>query len=158
MALITDEDRLNSNNTRRTKSLFKEFAISPAYVKFTVADNPVSDMIPLKSIYLGMCVEDPTEHDFATYVFGEYKHWTEITECGWMKPIIEDWRDEADVIRKKRAFKTLVSNSSNNNAAARYLIEEPWKVGTKAKKNSKATTDKAAQSIAGDVKRLKDFM
>ncbi|MCA9368199.1 hypothetical protein KC887_08155, partial [Candidatus Kaiserbacteria bacterium] len=70
----------------------------------------------------------------------------------------------ADVKRKSKAFQAIIkevtNDGKNSYAAAKYLIEEPWKQKrTKAaKEESRATTEEAliSSEVSEDLDRLRE--
>lgn len=151
----------SSNGVRKTRSLFKEVCKIDDVPVMSLSHNVerLDSMVPLRPIYLGMVVDDPTEYDFADYVFGDYTQWVQISESTWMKDYLDEWRMVADVQRKQKAFKALLSEidkgGRNAYGAARFFIEEPWKAKTQ-KVKVKESTEKAAGEFTSDIIRLQE--
>jgi hypothetical protein len=125
--------------------------------------------ISLRQLFVQHTTEDPSEASFAEAVFGDVGYWVRVRELQEMKQLLPEWREEADVLRKSKAFQAVVSEVRNEGknafAAAKYLIEEPWKGkhlspadGRKARANSKKTSVAAAESrgLTHDIERLKE--
>lgn len=164
MSLIKEEQLYTPGGVRLSRALFKEMNDGSSDPFFTLGRS--KDGLPsLRSIFIPMVVEDPTELEFAEYVFGDYSFWVHLTKCRWMEPHLEEWRMIADTKRKVNAFKSIAKEAQGNHdrsalSAARYLIEEPWKDkrSPKTKKAVKGSADKASAAVQNDVVRLKDFM
>lgn len=162
MSLIKQEDLFTSSGQRRTRALFKETCASHE-TPVAALGKRTDDLIPLRDIYFDLCVDDPTENDFAEFVFGDYSHWALIKDTPWIKPYLDEWRMNADIKRKSIAFKAILKEAQGGRsplAAARYLIEEGWKDkrNTKVRKQNRESTERASETIKSDIARLKDYM
>lgn len=118
-------------------------------------------LISLRKLFVAHVAEDPTEVSFALAVFDDVAYWTRVREYADFKPYVEKWRAEADIIRKSKAFKSILSEVKEGGrssfSAAKYLIEEPWKGRAKTtKENIKKTTEKAFDLVRDDLTRLKE--
>lgn len=120
-------------------------------------------LISLRELYIKYCVDDPTEVTFVDAVFGDFAYWTALLKCKWLHPYLEEWKQEADVRRKSKAFKAVIKEVENNGrsafSAAKFLITEPNKPKTKESKETiKKTTEKAKEEYSEDIVRLQDFL
>lgn len=121
---------------------------------FTIREQK-DGYVSLKKLFVDHVVPDPSEATFAQVVFNDVGYWLRVRELKDLKPYIDAWRKEADVIRKSKAFKAMVEEVETNGksafSASKYLIEEPWKGrSAQARKTSKETTEKAAKSVKLD--------
>lgn len=163
MAILTRDQIYTANNKPRIlchiMELRQRYEEEPI---FTIRDEK-EGLISLKKLFVSHSVDDPTEASFAEAVFGNVGFWLEVRDIPLLKKHVDQWRIEADIIRKSKAFKTLynevVTDGRAALTAAKYLIEEPWKTG-KAKAASKKTTEAAAKEAyneySEDFERLKE--
>lgn len=164
MPIFAPEQLYSSQGHKRTRALFYETALPTDKPIITLGTHEKEGYFHLRSAFLEMCVEDPTEVNFAEAVFGDYAFWENITKAKWIEPYLNEWRRICDVKRKEMAFKALVSEVKTQGkmkvSAARYLIEEPWKDkrNTKNKQDVNESTDQAKKAWQSDIKRLEDFM
>ena len=161
MALFEHSVFTNNSNTVRTIALFAETSKTPDFTPvMCLSDVPKEGYLHLKPIFLQFCVEDPTEYDFAIHVFGSWHIWERVCEANSVKYYVDRWRAECDIARKRTAFKAIIKEARQGKtptAAARYLIEEPWKGRTKAaKEKTKETATQAYSSVTSDIERLKE--
>jgi len=162
--LFSYEQLHSSLNHRLTKSLFVEVCPPDATPIMTLRRATNKDLVVLRDIFIPMVAEDPTEYEFAEYVFGDYAFWDNLSKATWIQPHLEEWRMVADVRRKSEAFGTLVRDARGKGpsapSSAKYVIEEKWKDKRKkaVRESSKKTSDTAAQGYSEDVARLKDYM
>lgn len=166
MALFTRDQLYGKNNIRYTQALFYEFAGKDGLLN--LSDQEKHGTIPLRKIFIPMVTKDPTEVEFAEYVFGEYAFWQYFEERtkSWTAHHLATWRHEADVARKSLAFRSIMKELEEGKSsyqAAKYLIEEPWKIKSapdkrKARKEAKETAEEAfeASGVSADLKRLKE--
>ncbi len=160
MPLVPPEILIGDQGKQRTVSLVKEFpsmgGVDPI---FTVKPQGKEGLINLRQLFIDMVVSDPTEVEFAEFVFGDYSYWEVMSESSQMVPHVREWRKVADTKRKTQAFKALIEDAKKGGvASAKYLIEEPWKPKNTrpAKKTSQYTTTQAYSAVASDVQRLRD--
>lgn len=166
MPICTQDQIYSSMGHAKTRNLILEFSSSAevrAKTIFSVSDNPHPEKIPLKTLYMSLVVDDPTEVAFAEEVFGSVSFWENLCNLTLFKPYLERWRKEADLRRKKKAFQAIIETATSKEvsatrlSAAKYLIDEPWKTGDrKARKESKQTTQEAFETYKSDVERLKE--
>lgn len=89
----------------RTSSLFRDHptkAHEDEYCMFYINREVSDEYIALKEIY--MQIADPTEYQFAMTVFGSYRHWKQIAKLVWVKPYVEEWREELEIKLKSEAI------------------------------------------------------
>lgn len=176
MSMFTRDKLVGSNGKARTTSLYHETLLpkqNPDYVLFTVGDNPKAGLVNLRSLYVSLCKDDPTEYLFAMTVFGDMELFYKHRNHPVLSTYYDKFQKEADIARKAEAFKTIIEEArapegKNRMQASRFLIEEPWKKGTqetskdkrKARKESRETTELAfeAEGLSEDVKRLAEAM
>jgi len=161
--LFTFEQLHSSQNHRLTKALFLETCRPVDTPIMTLSRNPKRDLVVLRDIFIELTQDDPSEVEFAEYVFGDYGHWRLISDATWMEPYISEWRMIADVKRKSKAFKSIVrevdEGGRNSYTAAKYLIEEPWKPKDKdTKAQVKESKERARNEYASDFQRIKEMM
>lgn len=174
MALFDMSTFKNDSGALRTQSLFYELSYdNPEHAVFTLKEDDIE--LPsgkkahsLRLLYLARATSDPTEYEFALGVFGSWDVWTRLSKAPKIRDAVQKWRDEAAVRRKAMAFQSVVTEvrdgGKSSFTAAKYLIEEPWKVkdartadGRKARKEVAATAEQAFEraGINEDLKRLK---
>lgn len=167
MALFEREQLYNASNRRLTKMLFYEYTTDKSQAILNLSDVDKYGTLSLRRLFIPLVVEDPTEHLFAETVFGDYGFWVFLQEQtqSWTKDLLNQWRREADVERKSMAFKAILGEVRSGKSAyqaAKYIIEEPWKVKTapdkrKARKEARETAQEAFENagVAEDIARLK---
>lgn len=161
MIPVKKEDLWSTNNQARTHSIFLETA-KPGETPVLTLEAEDSELVCLKTLYMSYAVTDPTEVLFAETVFADLKYWKRLKEAKFFQAYLNEWRELAEEKRKQIAFNAIIqeieSKSRNSFAAAKYLIEEPWKPKTKeSKARSQKTTEKALTPFQEDVERLKDL-
>lgn len=127
---------------------------------FTLKDEK-EGFVSLKRLFVSHVTQDPTEVTFAEVVFGDVGYWLRVRDHKELQGFLAKWREEAEIIRKSKAFQALVNEIENDGksafSAAKYLIEEPWKGTAKVKKEqSKETTEKAYSFHSETLKRLEE--
>ena len=104
----------------------------------TFNKNGKDGKINLFNLYMAHAVDDPSEVTFAEEVFGDLYFWQCLAES-WFKPHLEEWRHLAAIKRKQGAFKAIINEVKTNGrsafTAAKYPIEQPWKIGNAADRN-----------------------
>ena len=163
MSLLTRDQIYSGNNRPRILCLIME--LRQRYDEepiFTIRDEK-EGLISLKKLFVSHCVDDPTEVSFAEAVFGNVGYWLEVRDIPLLKKHVDQWRTEADIVRKSRAFKALYSEVVNDGraalTAAKYLIEEPWKERkdkAKSRKTSEEAATKTHNEYSEDFERLKE--
>lgn len=161
MPLFSQKDLYNASNKPLSQSLFADFGGPISLSKIGVAGK-----INLYDLYMKFAVDDPTEMDFVDAVFGDVYFWSVLCEAPYFKRHLEEWRVLAAHGRKQKAFRIIVDEVKNNGknamAAAKYLIEEPWKLQTPVARKRKEiqkeiaeSANSAMSSFQADVERLK---
>lgn len=160
MAMFDKEQLWAANGVAKTNSLFWETK--------RPGDEPIlsltgwNDGLPsLRHLYVTLTTDDPSEYTFAEEVFGDVRYWFKLREAKFMPELLKEWREEADMKRKQKAFKAIVEEVETNGksafSAAKFLIDEPWKGRTKvAQETRKKTTQKAVSVFDQDIERLKE--
>lgn len=129
---------------------------------FTVSRFHEGKYIYLPDLYVQYCVDDPSEYDFAMAVFGELEAWERIKKLKFFKKAYDQMVHHADVKRKSKAFKAVISevDSGGRSAftASKFLIDEPWKPKRTKEANtkSKKSTQEAASQHNDDLDRLRE--
>lgn len=145
---------------KKTSSMFVETAKPGDNPFLTLGSN--KKYISLRDLFIKYVTDDPSEVSFAEIVFGEYDFWLNLSECKWLEDHVTQWRRITDARRKAKAFSAIVQEIDNDGrnafAAAKYLIQEPWKDkrDPKVKKDSEETTKEAYREFHGDIDRLKE--
>lgn len=163
MAIFKTEELYNNRNNMLLRDIFCEW--NPSAI-LTYNKNGKDGKVNLFNLYMAHAVDDPSEVVFAEEVFGDLYFWQCLAES-WFKPHVEEWRHLAAIKRKQQAFKAIITEVKTNGrsafTAAKYLIEEPWKLGSaterkKVRKQISDTADAALQetTIQSDIKRLKE--
>lgn len=158
MPICTPEQLYNASGTASLRPLVKEWATDEGAI-FTLAKTNKDGYISLGKLFVQFTVDDPTEATFAEEVFGDISYWLRVREMSLLRLHLRDWREQADILRKKEAFKAVMTEVKTNGrssfTAARFLIEEPWKHQGK-KKEIKQTTEAAysAPDIQEDLNRI----
>ena len=119
---------------------------------FTVRDEK-EGLHSLRTLFVSYTVEDASESTFAEEVFGDVGYWLKAREHKFIKPFVEEWREEADVKRKAIAYKAIVAEVRDNGksafSAAKFLIDEPHK--DKRNTETKAKVEKTKAKAKADV-------
>ena len=151
MSLFSKEQLYTSGGVFYTKRIFADFGDNPDNLLYLESNTNKKPLPVLRSLYVSMTINDPTEVSFVEAVFdGDFNWWFRLSGTAWFQKYLKDWRREADIKRKSQAFEAIVeeAKSGGRNAlqAARYLIDEPWKKSrTKEAIKEKQETTEAAQ-------------
>lgn len=151
-----------------TTGLIWEIAISgKENVMFTIKDEPITVEIngkkrklkSLKKMY--MECRDPTEYTFATKCLGGWQHWKRLCSSRHFKPIVEEWREELEVMLKSEGIKAMAALANENDRiAAKWLAEKGWVEKAKGRpskveKEKEARIDSAVMdSVMDDLERI----
>lgn len=166
MSLFTPEQLYGKGNVPYTQKIFYEWVGEKGLVNLSKEEK--KGTIPLRKLFIPMTIKDPTEVEFAEYVFGDYSYWQylERRTKSWTAKHIAEWRHLANIGRKSEAFKTIyqeLQDGKSSYQAAKYLIEEPWKVAASddkrgARKEVRETAEEAFElsGVSEDLKRLKE--
>ncbi len=159
MPIFDPKDLYNKQNNPLLREVFCEH--NPDAL-LTVNKLGEEGKICLFKLYMAHSVDDPSEVTFAEEVFGDLYFWQTLTESTWFKRHIEEWRFLAATKRKQKAFKSIIAEVETKGrsafSAAKYLIEEPWKLGSavERKKVRKQISD-TAEAALGDSSIQKDL-
>lgn len=159
MAMFDHKQFWTTNGIPKTNSLF--------YETCRPGDKPILSLhggggLPsLRTYYVNLTTDDPSEFTFADTVFGDIRYWFRLRDAKFLVDLLPEWREEADMKRKQKAFKAIVEEVETNGksafSAAKFLIDEPWKGRTKAAQETKKRTTKKAVSVFDqDIERLKE--
>lgn len=169
MPLLSHNQMYASNGLPTFAPLIYELCMSRSNAQrpsdkaiFTIRQEK-EGLISLKKLFVSHTSEDPTEVSFAEAVFGDVGYWLRMREQKEISKLLPPWREEADVIRKAKAFQVLITEvtheGKNAFAASKYLIEEPWKGRTKAAvKAKRETTQQAVNLVKDDIEVMKEFL
>lgn len=151
-----------------TKALFKDhpqaLADTGDQLFFIGKEKSTDKYISLKEVY--MQIEDPTEYEFAMKVFGSYRHWKTISELGWAKDYVAEWRYELALKLKSKNIKDIVALASDEFVkettkfqAMKYLANSDYADKTTAttKKNTQrkeAINNSVLKEVSDDFERL----
>ena len=175
MALFPLTKLKTDNGVVRTKSLFYELSYSNQDdVIFTLKEQDTetesgAPLLSLQRLFVEHTLLDPSEYHFSQHVFGSWDVWERLCKAPQLAKHIESWRREADVKRKSLAFTSVVNEvqhqGKNAFAAAKFLIDEPWKGKGSApadKRKTRALSRDTAEeafekaAIDDDLKRLRE--
>ncbi len=161
MPLVSPELLFGAQGKQRTVSLIKEIPSSAPDIEpiFTIRPQGKEGLINLRQLFIDMVVPDPSEVEFAEFVFGDLTYWEAMAASPAMEAHVREWRRVADTKRKTQAFKALIQGTKEGNMnAAKYLIEEPWKPRKTPpqKKMQLASTRDAYNNVSSDINRLRE--
>jgi len=167
MAMFSDDVFYSSTGVRRTRALFKEVASTDDSPVFTLGKSDgTGEYISIRNLYIKFCVDDPSETNFSETIFGDVGLWLNISKCTWMAPHLEEWRMVCDTKRKAMAFEAVINEVKTSGksafSAAKFLIDEPWKVKrapvrqrNKVKDEINKSTDAASEQVASHLSDLR---
>jgi hypothetical protein len=79
MPLVSSEKLFTEQGVQRTRSLFRELhSSSEEEPVFTLGREEKEGYHNIRTIFIELTVDDPTELTFAEYCFGDYKYWERI--------------------------------------------------------------------------------
>ena len=152
----------------KTCALFEETCEDPAKYPpvYCLGDSDTSSCVSLKRLYLEL--RDVTEYQFANMYLGGWDHWQRIVESYRLKPHIEAWRSELDLLLRTEylaAIRELSgSETATGLAATKYLLETTTTFGGEKKKRGRPSKQevegelkqqaRSAKEIAEDAKRI----
>lgn len=171
MSMLTRSDIYTPQGSLKILCLIQELAPfgSSQEPLFTLREEK-EGFISLKRLFVDHTWDDPSEATFALEVFGDVGYWLKARESKALKVHLTEWREEADVYRKKEAFKAIINEVTSQGksafSAAKFLIDEPWKSspsnpapkGRPPKDTSKKTTLAASKEVKDDFERLQKFL
>ena len=133
------------------------------YGERTEVEGTIRHFISLKQIYLSF-YEDPTEYDFAMYVFSDWSHWERLCSAPFFKEHIDMWRKEAEIKLRSKMIKEMTNTALNEGAkgtiAAKWIAEGRYKgsgagrPSNRDKATQKEIDDSISSEVEDDVKRL----
>lgn len=145
------------NNKWRTKSLYIELTEAgdkyPAFFTLAEDDRKVdgSHYLSVKRKYLEYA--DPTEHIFATSIFGSYECWESQLNSPTIRPYIDQWRRELDLLLKAKGIKKLKDAMEEGDvAAAKWFAESKFKGEDKSHPRNRGRPSK--EEVARETKRM----
>lgn len=148
-----------ARGTWLTQSLFYEcYRSNEGYPPlYTFKDNDHKGMLSIKKIYLAL--EDPTEYRVATEYFGGWEHWKVLTNCNFLKPYLNQWRDELEIKLKCKELQKLLQDEDKNFVVSKFLINREWEVkrGRPSKEElarKERINDRVNQQIDNDFKLI----
>lgn len=149
MSLFKKSQLYTSGGVFYTKRVFADFGDNPDNLLYLESNHNKKPLPVLRSLYVSMTIDDPTEVAFVEAVFdGDFSWWFRLSKTAWFQKFLVDWKLEADIKRKSKAFEAIINEAKgggrNALQAARYLIDEPWKGRGKAATKAKEETTKAA--------------
>lgn len=128
--LPTRAEMLDTLGRPITQSLFLElgYSSSAAYTLKEVDHEYEGRIYPsIKRLYLEM--EDPTEYEFATKYFLNWKHWERICANVAIFQHVREWREELDHKIRASATKKMIDLArSDNYQAVKWLADKGWAV------------------------------
>lgn len=146
----------------RTTSLFietrrQELADEQYLSIFTTKDHnhkfKGKEYASLKQIYMSYEHVPGFEYEFAMDVFGSWDCWENLMKSGTIRPYIEAWRREYEVMLRCNAMKEIVKASKSQDPrglqAAKYLTDGLYKEGKKAGRPSKEEVERERKVAAG---------
>lgn len=140
----------NEKNTWLTNALFLETCVidDRTNIRYTLQDEDVTvDGVTypsLKRLYLEM--EDPTEYLFATEYLGGWKHWKKIATSVKIRDLVEDWREELEVMLRAKGIINVRKQAYNGNySASKWLADKGWDPKLPAKRGAPSTEEKMAE-------------
>jgi len=158
MSLFRKDQLYSTNGVFYTKAIFADFGDAPQNLCYLESNLNKKSLPVLRQLYVSLTINDPTEVTFVTEVFdGDFSWWFRLSSTAWFSKHLKDWKREADVKRKSKAFEAIIkeatSESRNALQAARYLIDEPWKKSRtkEAIKEKQETTEAALPSHIADL-------
>lgn len=103
----------------------------------------------LKRLYLE--VGDPEEYLFAEKHLFDWPHWMRLCKNQWLKPHIEQWREELNLSLRSEGIATLIDLAINDKSyqAAKWLADEGWI------KNKRGRPSK--EELEGELKKRADI-
>ena len=149
----------------RSKSLFVETA-HPDYPSiFTLKPYDHKGHISLYRKY--MEIADPTEYEVARQCLGSWKHWKNLTNAGWFKAYLDEWRKELDNRIKAESAKIAqeLAKSSKSDAtrfqAAKWLADRGYdpepKTKTTKQKRGRPSNDEVMGELRKELEKHKDL-
>ena len=158
--MFTKEQLYSSMGKKRSTSLFTQTCKQGQVPILSLTSTEVTDYPSVRNLFLALVKDDPSEATFALTVFGEVNFWQSMQSNSRLFPYFEEYRRTTDILRKSEAFKLITqevqSQGKNSYAAAKFLIDEPWKKTKADRQQAKETTEAATETttFSDDLKRL----
>lgn len=160
----------NNSGKIITLKLFIELCYeTPEHAVFSLKEDDLDlngkRYVSLQKLYLAYVPNDPTEYTFAKNVFGSWNIWETVRNSAEVKPHVDKWRREADVIIKSRAIQAIAEEAKegkNAFQAAKLLLDRGWiekesatakKISEKKKQEEEMNLE-ALDMLSEDAKRL----
>lgn len=127
---------------------------------FTMGREDKDGMISFPKVFIPETADDPTEYTFAMEWFGDWDHWEKICNHTVLKPWIDKYRRERDMLIKSKAVKKIFDEANsgegrNQFAAAKYLAEKGYiKETVKRPATAPTKKDRTDDEILEDYERL----
>lgn len=166
MAILSHSDLHNASGKPYSRDLFVEWNKEAI---LSLAKEPKNGAVSLYKLFVALTEDDPSETMFAEEVFGDVGFWLRLQESPFISSELVEWRKVVAQKRKQKAFAAIIKEVKEGGrssfSAAKYLIEEPWKLtGTPVASRKKIAKDIAESaekafedaSITHDMQRLKE--
>ena len=162
MPILTRDQLYTEQNVPYPRNIFSEWNHKAVFCMSR--QTKTEGKIPLADLYVSLTLDDPSEATFVDEVFGDYYFWKVLSNASFFREELELWKEEVEIKRKRKAFKTIIKSAEENWTAAEYVLEEPWKGGPSAAENKSqkakilATTEEFFQEkqVQEDIERLKE--
>jgi len=165
MSIFNPELLYNSQNVKKTKQLFWEFADNKDEAILTIGKKDNHNCKSLYQLYLKYAIDDPTEVQFALDVFGDVAFWFNLRQSHFVKVHIQKWEEEVEKIRLSRNISHIIEATQNEKTklqAAKFLLEHGSRFrpghsdGRKERAQNKERIEEVLESeaFAEDIKRL----
>ena len=144
-----------------TQSLFLETMYDTEYAIYSLQDREreyKGKTYPsIHQAYIEMA--DPTEYTFAMKYFHSWQHWLKICNAAIMKPHIDKWRDELEIMLRSQGIRKMIRTSEETGkdsvSASRWLADRGWnkrKAGAPSKEEV-VRQQKIAAGIEAEVEK-----
>ena len=139
------------NNKWRTKSLFIELTEAgdkyPAFFTLAEDDREVDGTVYISAKRKYLEYADPTEHIFATSVFGSYECWEAQMNSPTVRQYIEQWRKELELLLRSEGVKNLRDAMKGGDVnAAKWFAEGKWQGHGDGKRRGRPSKDEVARA------------
>lgn len=140
----------NNQGKYYTNALFKELDGFDAGVSlYTLASEDITvgdkTYIALRKEYLR--IEDPTEYHFAVKYFDSWKHWKEVRESPKIKPHVDEWREELEVMLRSKGVKGVYDKALDGDyQASKWLADRGWSDKPTKKRGAPTRADVVAEA------------
>lgn len=163
MKLPSKSEMVDSTGRPLTQSMFLELGYNDAAI-YTLKEDDCEyngEIYPsIKKLYIACA--DPTEYEFATTYFLNWKHWQRICDNKAIRKYIDEWREELEVKLRSMGVKQVVASASlpGGLQAAKWLADRGWSTRgagrpTKADiEREKAIHTRVQDEFGADILRL----